>query len=138
MRTTFALTLLFAGFLNPADAQKFDWTAYPEMSKEKTLPLIAASLRNTLTDAGSVTNFMVCYPPVVVKMDKGRPVRWTIMMSVNAKNQYGGYAGNQGEAAVFEEGKPVRTFASGMQLDAKTLAGCERIPDAEIQKLIQQ
>lgn len=119
-----------------AKGQSFDWTAYPEMSKGRALPQIAASLRNTLTDAGSVTNLLICYPPVKVKMKGGRPVRWTIMLSVNAKNQYGGYAGNQGMAAVFYSDRPVWTFSIGGPLDGKTLATCEHVPDAEIQRLL--
>jgi len=71
-------------------------------------------------------------------MKDGRPVRWTIMMSANAKNRYGGYAGNQGMAAVFYSDRPVWTFSIGSTLDAKTLAGCSRVPDGEIQRLIQQ
>lgn len=71
-------------------------------------------------------------------MKEGRPVRWTVMLSVNAKNQYGGYAGNQGMAAVFYSDRPVWAFSIGAPLDGRTLARCERRSDAEIQGLIQQ
>nr|WP_140404689.1 hypothetical protein [Sphingomonas sp. CDS-1] len=139
MRAAIA-TVALAVITTPASAKNndFDWTAYPEMSKERALPQIAAALRNTLFDAGSVTNFMICYPPVKIQMKDGRPVRWTVMLSVNAKNQYGGYAGNQGMAAVFYSDRPVWAFSIGGPLDGRTLARCERRPDAEIQRLIQE
>jgi len=129
-----AITVSVPGASDPG----FDWTSYPEMSRERALPQIASSLRNSLFDAGSVTNFMLCYPPVKVKLKDGRPVRWTLLLSLNAKNQYGGYAGNQGMAAVFYSDRPVWTFSIGSALDAKTLSGCDRIPDADIQRMIRQ
>jgi hypothetical protein len=138
MRVTVAAALPLAVAASPASAKEpIDWTAYPEMARERALPQIAAALRNILFDVDSVTNFMMCYPPVKVKLKDGRPVRWTIMLSLNSKNQYGGYAGNQGMAAVFYANKPVWTFSLQMPLDAETLAGCARVPDAEIQRLIQ-
>ena len=114
-----------------------DLSAYPEMSKDRALPLIASSLRNSLTDAGSVSNFMLCTPPVKIKWKEGKPVRWTFLLSLNTKNSYGGYAGTQGMAAIFYADKPVETFSLGMPLRAKDLARCTRVPDAEIQRLIQ-
>ena len=124
----------------PASAkdENFDWTAYPEMSRERALSQILASLRNTLTDASSITNFMICYPPVKVKLKDGRPVRWTIMLSLNAKNQYGGYAGTQGMAAVFYSDRPVWTFSIQGPLPGNLLPGCSRVTDAEIQRLLAQ
>lgn len=124
----------------PAGAKEetFDWTAYPEMSRERALPQIVGSLRGTLTDAGSITNFMICYPPVKVKLKSGRPVRWTIMLSLNAKNQFGGYAGNQGMAAVFYSDKPVWTFSIQGPLPDNISAGCTRVSDSEIQRLLAQ
>jgi len=138
MRLTIAGAVLAFVVAAPSggSASDFDWTSYPEMSRERALPQIAASLRNSLFDAGSVTNFMICYPPVKVKMRDGKPVRWTLLLSVNAKNQYGGYAGNQGMAAVFYSDRPVWTFSIGGPLDTKTSAGCARVPDVEIQQLI--
>ena len=125
---------------HPANAKEenVDWTVYPEMSRERALPQIVASLRGSLTDAGSITNFLICYPPVKVKLKDGRPVRWTIMLSLNAKNQYGGYTGNQGMAAVFYPDKPVWTFSFQGPLPDSILAGCTRVPDAEIQRLLTQ
>lgn len=133
-----AATIFAAALANGAYAETFDWRTHPEMVRDKALPAIAASLRSTLFDAASVTNFMLCYPPVKVKMKDGKPVRWTVLMSVNSKNQYGGYTGNQGMAAVFYADRPLSTISIGGPLDAKTLAGCTRVPDAEIQTLIQQ
>lgn len=143
MRATMIAGVMAASLMSgPAMAKDrdFDWTMYPEMAKDQALPKIAASLRNTLFDAGSVTNFMMCYPPVKVKVKDGRPVRWTVMLSLNSKNRYGGYAGNQAMAAVFYSDRPVWTFSVGMPIEAlggRALAGCERVPDAQIQRLIQ-
>ena len=114
-----------------------DISDYPEMSQERALPQIASALHDTLYDVSSVTNFKICYPPAKMKFKDGKPVRWTIMLSLNSKNQYGGHAGNQGMAAVFYSDKPVWVFSIDMPLDRKTLATCTRIPDAEIQKLLQ-
>jgi hypothetical protein len=135
-----AAPLAAAILVGPAvagDKVPADLSLFPEMSPEQTLPKIAAALRDSLTDAGSVTNFYACYPPVRIKWENGKPVRWTILLSLNAKNSYGGYAGAQGMAAVFYANKPVETFSIGMPLGAKQLAGCMRVPNAEIQRLLQ-
>jgi hypothetical protein len=107
------------------------------MSQERTLPIIAAGLRDSLLDPGSVTNFAACYPPVKVKLKDGRPVRWTVMLSLNSKNSLGGYTGLQQMAAVFSADKPVWIFTSGMPPSSKLLSTCTRIPDAKIRQLIQ-
>ena len=119
-----------------AKDENFDWTIYPEMSHDRALPQIVASLRSSLTDAGSITNFMICYQPVKVKLKEGRPVRWTILLSLNARNQYGGYAGNQGMAAIFYSDKPVWTVSMQSPLPGNILGGCTRVPDAVIQRLL--
>ena len=111
-------------------------TAYPEMSRERTLPLIARALRDFLLDAASITNFTVCYPPVKVKFKNGRPIRWTVMFSLNARNSYGGYTGAQQMAAIFYADKPVHIFNSGMAPTAR-FGTCTRVPDAEIRQLIE-
>jgi hypothetical protein len=137
MRTMIA-ALVVATLAGQASAkdQNFDWAAYPEMSQERALPQIAAALRDDLFDASPVTNFKICYPPVKVKMRDGRPVQWTVMLSLNAKNREGGYVGNQGMAAVFYSEKPVWVFSIDGPLTGKLAEGCQRIPDAEIQRLI--
>jgi hypothetical protein len=138
MRTAIAAVLMAAAWIGHASAQDTDPTTYPEMSQERTLPLIAAALRDNIIDPGSITNFSACYPAVKVKYENGRPVRWTIMLSFNSKNGYGGYAGLQSVAAVFYADKPVTIFASGMPPRSKRLASCTQVPDTEIQRLVQQ
>lgn len=123
----------------PAKAEKkppLDLSLYPEINIDKSLPAIVASLRNTLTDANSITNFMACPVPVKIKFKDGKPVWWTFEISLNAKNRHGGYAGAQAMAAVVYVDKPVWTFSSLASLSAKTLANCKRVPDAEIQRLL--
>ncbi len=107
------------------------------MSQERTIPLIAKGLRDNLLDAGSVTNFSACYPPVKVKFKDGKPVRWTVMLSLNSKNSLGGYTGLQQMAAIFYADKPVSIVSTGMPPSSKQLAACTRVPDAKIRQLIQ-
>ena len=132
------LAMMAATQLGAAVAEKkvTDLSAHPEMSQERTLPLIAAGLRDNLLDAGSVTNFSACYPPIKIKLNDGKPVRWTIMLSLNSKNSLGGYTGLQQVAAVFSAEKPVRIISTGMPPSSKLLSTCTRIPDAKIRQLI--
>jgi hypothetical protein len=118
-------------------AQPADLTSYPEMSREHTLPAIAHALRDYLIDAGSVTNFAVCYPAMKVKLRDGIPVRWTIMFSLNARNSFGGYTGAQQMAAVFRPGRPVEIISTGMPPGLGNYGECTRVPDAEIRRLIE-
>ena len=113
-----------------------DLSAYPEMSRERTLPALAKALRDHLLDAGSATNFSACYPPVRVKFRNGRPVRWTIMFSLNARNSYGGYTGLQQMAAVFYADRPVSIISTGMA-PLQRFRNCPRVPDVEIRRLIE-
>ena len=82
--------LLGAGALPPAApasaAEAPDLALYPEMSRDRTLPALAHALRYHLLDPSSITNFSACYPPVKVKFKDGKPVRWTVMFSLNARN----------------------------------------------------
>jgi hypothetical protein len=119
-----------------ASSEPQDPSSYPEMSREQTLPVIAKALRNFLLDAGSVTNFTVCYPPVKVKFKDARRVRWTVMFSLNARNSYGGYTGTQQLAAIFYADKPVHIFNSGMAPTVQ-YGTCTHVPDAEIRQLIE-
>ncbi len=123
----------------PASAKdkEIDYLDYPEMSKERALPQIVAALRDTMIDATSITNLKICYPPSKVKIKNGKPVQWSFLLSLNAKNSYGGYTGNQGMVAVFYSDKPVWVFDMISALDPKTVAACTRVPDAEIQRLMQ-
>ncbi|MDB5581003.1 MAG: hypothetical protein JWR80_6179 [Bradyrhizobium sp.] len=122
----------------PAERPPLDLSLYPEISIDKSLPAIATALRNSLIDPNSVTNFMACPVPVKVKFKDGKPIWWTFNISLNSKNREGGYAGTTGFAAVVYIDKPVWVFDALMPLSAKQLATCKHIPDAEIQRLIQQ
>lgn len=118
-------------------AQAGNPSSYPEMSMEQTLPVIARGLRDHLLDAGSVTNFAACYPAMKVKLKDGRPVRWTIMFSLNAKNSYGGYTGAQQMAAIFRADRPVEIVSVGMPAGLGVYGRCTRVPDVEIRRLIE-
>ena len=130
------MLLLTAPASASAESKPEDLSAHPEMSRERILPLIAKGLRDHLLDAGSVTNFSVCYPPVKVKLKNGRPVRWTVMFSLNAKNSYGGYTGLQMMAAIFYADKPLSIASTGMP-PLGQYKSCSRVPDAEIRQLIE-
>ena len=136
-----ALMLFFVILLaqpSPAiSAQSGDVPGYPEMSREQTLPAIAHALRDYLLDAGSVTNFEVCYPALKVKFKDRKPLRWTIMFSLNAKNSFGGYTGAQQMAAVFRQGRPVEIISIGMPPGLGNYGQCARVPEAEIRRLIE-
>lgn len=119
-----------------AATESHDLAAYPEMSPERTLPALAQALRDHLLDASSVTNFSACYPPVKVKFKDGKPIRWTVMFSLNAKNSYGGYTGLQQMAAVFYADRPVSIISTGMA-PTQRFRSCPRVPDAEIRRLIE-
>lgn len=137
MRLILGVTVLLTASAVNAQMEKPDVSVYPEMSKGRALPLIAKALRDDLLDAGSVTNFILCTTPVKVKWKDGKPIRWTFMVSLNAKNSYGGYTGAQGMAVTFYADKPIETLSMDAPLSAKYLAGCTRVPDAEIRRLIQ-
>lgn len=139
MRAAVKLLLGVAAALPSAasEAQSGDPSGYPEMSRERTLPAIARALRDHLIDPGSVTNFVACYPAMKVKIKDGRPVRWTIMFSLNSRNSYGGYTGAQQMAAVFRPGQPAEIISTGMPPGLGNYGACTRVPDAEIRRLIE-
>lgn len=120
-----------------AGARPGDLSGFPAMSRDHTLPMIARALRDHLLDPSSVTNFAVCYPAMKVKITDGRPVRWTIMFSLNAKNSYGGYTGAQQLAAVFRADRPVQIVSTGMPPGLGNYGECTRVPDIEIRRLIE-
>lgn len=134
---TFILLTQSALLSAPSSAQTSAASTYSEMSREQTLPLIARALRDFLVDSGSVTNFSVCYPALKVKMRDGRPLRWTIMFSLNARNRLGGYTGAEQMAAVFRPDRPVEIISTGMPPGLGDYGTCTRVPDAEIHRMIE-
>jgi hypothetical protein len=128
-------------------APPVDVTAYPELAPDALLPPIIAELRRTLKDPQSVRDFTLC-PVTKVGMKNGRPVRWSVLLSFNAKNSYGGYEGIKMFAAVFRNGRLsggiVSTqFGSNEGLEglinnavARKMANCPIVPDESIQQLM--
>lgn len=119
---------------------------FPEFQQDVMLPQIVDEMRRTLRDPGSVNDLTMC-SPVKIKMKDGRPVRWTVMLSFNAKNAYGGYVGRTYYGAIFYAGKrPSLTeimAANAEGLDSlmskaieKQMAGCSRIPNVDLQRLL--
>ena len=120
--------------------------AFPALQQQTMLPQIVDEMRRTLRDPGSVNDLTMC-PPVKIKMKNGQPVRWTVMLSFNAKNAYGGYVGRTYYAAIFYTAKRPRLTeimaANAEGLDGlisrsieKQMADCPRIPDADLQRLL--
>jgi hypothetical protein len=122
--------------LQAGQRQPVDYSAFPELSAEHILPPLVASLRDSVADPASITNFRICLPPFRVRMREGRPHTWNLYFYLNARNSYGGYAGVQGWVAVFRPNRPVWTFSNSWPVSQGDLARCLRVPDAEIQRLL--
>lgn len=145
MQPTLAAALLLCASASAAQMTP-DPSAYPELQQATYLPQIVTELRRTLRDPGSVNDVTVC-SPIKVKMKDGRASRWTVMLSLNAKNAYGGYVGRTIYGAIFYAGKSprltpiVQSGAEGLdgliaRATEKQMAGCPRVPDAEVQRLL--
>jgi hypothetical protein len=120
------------------------------------LSKIVDKLRTELKDPYSIRDLRVCAPTASEAFySYGRsawqPATWSTMISLNSKNSYGGYTGVKVFNVTFEHGEALRiNEMSGLDglispsqnadLIARTRAmaeACPRIPDAEIQKLLQ-
>ncbi len=77
-----------------------DLSAYPELSPEASLPRIILGLRRFLKDTQSISDFALCVRPRLVKFKDGKPVRWTYLFSLNARNAMGGYTGLEPYSAI--------------------------------------
>jgi hypothetical protein len=121
----------------------------PGPKPENVLPAILGSLRRTLRDPSSIKDFTLCdvqaspafRPPL--PRAPWRRARWRVDFALNAKNAYGGYSGLQPFSATFENGAltDAHAVSLGAELNAKYLSmteECRRVPDAEIQQLLQQ
>lgn len=131
----------------PAPAADINPAAYQELAPDTLLPPILAELRRTLNDPYSIRDFVQC-PARGIKLKEGRPVRWVVPISFNAKNELGGYTGVKMYAAVFKDGHisggiGSTQFAKSDGLEglinnmvAKRMAACPNVPDAKVQQLL--
>lgn len=129
-------------------APPVDVSAYPELAPDALLPPIIAELRRTLKDPQSVRDFTLC-PPVKVKMKDGRPLRWSVLLSFNAKNSYGGYDGIKMFSAGFRQGRLISGVNSAQfnnnegfaglvnNAIARKMAQCPIVPDERIQQMMR-
>jgi hypothetical protein len=119
----------------------------PGPKPEKALPVILADLRRTMKDPYSMRDFRLCEASVAQAFRyPGRAglwqrARWTVHFALNAKNSYGGYAGQTYFTATFEGGKltGVSSPDLGPELNRKLLGitlDCPTVPDAELQRLL--
>ena len=146
-RFIFPIMLTAALAATPAPAADVDPAAYPELAPEVLLAPIVAELRRTLNDPYSIRDFVLC-PARGIKLKEGRPVRWVVPISFNAKNEFGGYTGVKTYAAVFKDGHisggiGSTQFAKSDGLEglinnmvARRMAACPTVPDAEVQQLL--
>lgn len=111
------------------------------------LPKIVGRLRTELRDPYSMRDLTVCTPE---RLDpyfgiQWVPARWSVRITLNAKNSFGGYTGSTMYTVTFERGEisQVTEFRGvpfvGPKVNADLLSAaqrCPRIPDAEIQRLL--
>lgn len=147
MRYIAALTPALLMLATPAMAEDVDPVRYPELAPEALLPPIIAALRGSLVDAYSIRDLRVC-PAGKVKLKGGKPVRWSVQLSLNAKNSFGGYAGTTTYAVIFRDGqvsgRVVPTAAPGTDAIAslinstiaRQIARCPIVPDVTVQQLL--
>lgn len=107
-----ASNMVYAGLnANPAVAPLPN--KWQEMVKSAILPHLKDpdSARFTFNGQPEVygfSNFDKSYTSTIVREDYSRPlIGWTGMVQVNAKNSFGGYAGNQGYLYIFKNGRVV-------------------------------
>jgi len=122
-------------------------SSFVETRPSAMLEQILPKLRRTLADPYSVRDFSLC-PPCGLKLKKGRPDRWTVFFSFNAKNSLAGYTGIRTWLAAFRggrlQGEPFDAGVddtSGLMVvlnrpSQRQLATCAPVPDEEIQRLM--
>ena len=142
-----AATLLLAVPTIAHAKDDVDIAAYPELSAEVLLPPILAELKHTLADPYSVRDFVLC-PAGGVKLTNGKPTRWTVRFSFNARNSFGGYTGVKTYSALFRDGHlsgalmatqfAVNTGIEGIinNMVVRRMATCPTIPDETVQKMM--
>lgn len=140
--------VLGALLVRPALAQDaHDYQHYPELSPDAQIVQVLGELKRTLKDPYSIRDFVFC-EPLKIKWQDGKPVRWAVMLSFNARNSYGGYAGVQMYSALFRNGRlsggvTSAQFGSSEGLEglinnaiARKMANCPFIPDDKIQQML--
>lgn len=117
------------------------------LSGRALLDQILPKLKRTLRDPYSVRDFSICAPRGV-KWKDGRPERWTVLFSFNARNAYGGYTGVETWFAMFRKGRLSGELVRTQLQSTDGLMGllnrpvqrqleqCEPIPDDELQRLM--
>jgi hypothetical protein len=150
VRMSLILLWLLAAVANAATASpSIDLSQYTEISPDSSLPRIFAGLRRTLKDPGSISDFALCSQPRKVKFKDGKPVRWTYLFSLNARNGMGGYMGLQPYAAILHaDGRTTidsltmpgnEGFSKlGNDLIERDMARCPYLPKDKLRELLEQ
>lgn len=117
-------------------------------SPDSVLPKIIARLQTELKDPYSIRDFTLCQPKRIEAYYGLNWVRahWSVTISLNSKNGFGGYTGSTVYYADFENGEATKiTQFKGIayvpqNVNVQVLAqlrSCPKVPDSEIQKLLQ-
>lgn len=151
LRTTLMLVAYLIALSVPIANAKdppIDLTQHPEISPDASLPRIFQGLRRFLKDPGSISDFALCPEPQKVKFKDGKPVRWTYLFSLNARNGMGGYMGLQPYGAVlYADGRVSITSLAmpghdalaklGDQLIERDMAKCPYLPKEKLKSLLE-
>ena len=125
-----------------------DQTSLPELQRSTIDAQIVSQLQRQLLDPGSISDLRTC-APFNVKMKDGRPSKWLVYFTINAKNIYGGYTGRSYYAALFRAGKPVTVSevikANAEGLDhmivkavEKDMVDCQQVSNDQIRRLLKE
>lgn len=152
-RITRTLVGLVACFASWDHVQAQDPTATPDINNagpkpSNTLEPILAELKKTMKDPYSIRDLRVCEPKVVPAFkypgagQRWEGAHWSVEFELNAKNGFGAYAGRRYFSANYKDGllHHVGSPDLGASLNGKLLAfteNCQRVPDAEVQRILQ-
>ncbi len=147
MISVWMAALAAAGAAQPLAAQQPPAISHPEVSREALLHQILPKLKRTIRDPYSIRDFTLCSPRGL-KLKDGRPDRWSVFFSFNAKNAYGGYVGIETWLAVFRKGRlSGELIRSELHVTdglmgvlnrplQREMEACSPIPDNQVQHLL--
>jgi hypothetical protein len=120
----------------------------PGPAPQSPLPAIVEKLRQRLTDPASMRDVTLCPARSVPVYSVGStwvPAGWIVQITLNSKNRFGGYTGSMEYTAYIKDGvvsevsetPPIEMIVAVARPSyLQSAAGCPRIANAEIQKLV--
>lgn len=124
----------------------------PGPAPQNFVPKVVAKLRQELKDPYSMRDLRICEPKAGTAYYglEWKRARWSSLITLNSKNNFGGYTGVTVFSVSFEKGEAVEMLmmrglsvlspTQNLDLMARTHAmarACPPVPDAEIQRLLQ-